>query len=93
MTFLYILTGIILFFVVLLSFKLSLIIEMNESNKITLKYLFLKFVILDSSAPPKKKKEKKEKEKKSKDEPVAEEATDTTVTIKFAGDELEEWSK
>ncbi len=47
------------------SFKVSVIVEMNEYNKITIKYLFFKFILADSSKP---KAEKPKKEKKPKDE-------------------------
>lgn len=61
MTGLYIILGIILFFVILFSFKVSVIVEMNKNNKIILKYLFLKITILDSSKPKKEKKAKANK--------------------------------
>lgn len=70
---LYIILGIILFFVILFSIKVSVIVEMNETNKVTLKYLFLKFTIVDSSKPEKEK--KPQKEKKKKEEPPKEEDT------------------
>ncbi|MBR2876399.1 MAG: DUF2953 domain-containing protein [Clostridia bacterium] len=60
MTFLYVLLGIVLLIVLLCSFKVSVILEMDKYNKITLRYLFLKFVLLDSSEPKKEKKQKKE---------------------------------
>ena len=72
MTALYIILGIILFFVILFSIKVSVIVEMNETNKVILKYLFLKFTIVDSSKPEKEKKPKKEKKKK--EEPLKEAA-------------------
>ena len=59
MTALYIILGIILFFVILFSFKVSVILEMTDKNKVTLKYLFLKFTLYDSSKPEKEKKPKK----------------------------------
>ena len=63
MTALYIILGIILSFVVLFSFKVSVILEMTDKNKVTLKYLFLKITLYDSSKPEKEKKPKKEKKK------------------------------
>ncbi len=82
MTGLYIVLGIILFFVVLFSFKVSVIIEMTDKNKVILKYLFLKITLLDSSKPEKEKKPKKEKNKKNKTEDTSAETTDTTPTEK-----------
>ncbi len=67
MTALYIILGIILFFVVLFSIKVSVIVEMTDINKVTIKYLFLKFTVVDSSKPQKEKKPKKEKKVKNKD--------------------------
>lgn len=78
MTALYIILGIVLFFVVLFSLKVSVIIEMTDVNKVTIKYLFLKFTVVDSSKPPKEKKPKKEKKKKS-EEPTTTEQTETNT--------------
>lgn len=78
MTGLYIILGIILFFVVLFSFKVSFIVEMTDKNKIVLKYLFLKITLLDSSKPEKEKKPKKEK-KKTEETPQEQVAEDTTL--------------
>ncbi len=64
MTFLYILIGIIIFFVVMLSFSVTVIIDYAEETKVILKYLFVKITLVDSSAPPKEKKNKKEKKPK-----------------------------
>ena len=74
MTGLYIVLGIILFFVVLFSFKVSVIVEMTNKNKVVLKYLFLKFTLLDSSKP------EKEKKQKNKTEDTSAQTTDTTPT-------------
>lgn len=65
MTALYIILGIILFFVVLFSLKVSVVVEMTDKNRVTIKYLFFKITVLDSSKPPKEKKPKKEKKKKT----------------------------
>ena len=66
MTALYIILGIILFFIVLFSFKVSVIVEMTDVNKVIIKYLFLKFTVVDSSKPPKEKKPEKKKKEKTK---------------------------
>ena len=79
MTGLYIILGIILFFVVLFSFKVSFVVEMTDKNKIVLKYLFLKITLLDSSKPEKEKKPKKEKKQKNKTEELPPEGTGTEV--------------
>ncbi|MBR6551515.1 MAG: DUF2953 domain-containing protein [Clostridia bacterium] len=84
MTGLYIVLGIILFFVVLFSFKVSVIVEMTNKNKVVLKYLFLKFTLLDSSKPEKEKKPKNKKKEKNKTENTSEETTDNTSTEKTA---------
>ena len=78
MTALYIILGIILFFVVLFSIKVSVIIEMTDKNKVILKYLFLKIPLFDSSKPEKEKKPKKEK-KKTEETPQEQVAEDTTL--------------
>lgn len=78
MTALYIILGIILFFVVLFSIKVSVIIEMTDKNKVILKYLFLKITLFDSSKPEKEKKPKKEK-KKTEETPQEQVAEDTTL--------------
>ena len=72
MTALYIILGIIFFFVVLFSIKVSVIVEMTDKNKVILKYLFFKFTIVDTSKPKKEKKPSKEKKKKNKDDATAE---------------------
>jgi len=89
-TALYIILGIILFFVILFSFKVSVILEMTDKNKVTLKYLFLKFTLYDSSKPEKEKKPKKEKKKteEPQQEQVTEEATPTENTTDNKGNNL-----
>ena len=90
MTALYIILGIILFFVILFSFKVSVILEMTDKNKVTLKYLFLKFILYDSSKPEKEKKPKKEKKKteEPQQEQVTEDATPTENTTDNKGNNL-----
>ena len=66
MTALYIILGIIAFFVILLSVKFAVTVHYEDDVAVSVKWLFLKFNIL-----PKKEKEdkpKKEKEKKKKEE-------------------------
>lgn len=77
MTALYIILGIILFFVVLFSLKVSVIVEMTNINKVTIKYLFLKFTVVDSSKPPKEKNPKKEKKKPEETPETEQTETDT----------------
>lgn len=68
---LYIILGIVLLFVVLFSMRVTLIVDYAEKTVVTVKYLFLKFTVFDSSKPESEKKAKKpKKEKKGK--------TDTT---------------
>lgn len=64
MTALYIILGIILFFIIAFSFKVSVIVEMTNVNVIKIKYLFFKITVLDSSKPKNEKKPKKEKKAK-----------------------------
>lgn len=66
MTGLYIIFGIVLFFVILFSFKVSVVVEMTDKNKVVLKYLFLKINLFDSSKPEKVKKEKADKKANEK---------------------------
>ncbi len=66
------LAGIILFFVILFSIRFTVIIDYDEETVVTLKYLFLKIPVVDTSKPKKEKKPKNKKEKKPKDEKTAE---------------------
>ncbi len=65
MTALYIILGIIAFFLILLSVKLAVTVHYEDDVTVTLKWLFLKFKILpkDEDKPKKEKKKKEEKEK------------------------------
>lgn len=74
MPFLYALMGIIVVVFILFSINLSFIIDYSDKTVVTLKYLFLKFTLVDTSKPKKEKKKKK----KSKDEeaPPEEEASE-----------------
>ncbi len=68
---LYIILGIIFFFVVLFSFRITVIIDYAENTIVKVKYMFLGFNVVDSSKP---KKEKKPKKKKKEEEAPQEEA-------------------
>ena len=63
MTFLYVLIGIVAFFVILLSIRITIDAEYFDEFKLSISWLFLKIQIL-----PAKKKDKVEKEKKPKKE-------------------------
>lgn len=72
MTFLYILLGIILFFVVILSIRITIDAEYFDEFKLNIKWLFINIPVL-----PAKKKDKPQKEKKPKKEkPQKEQAPD-----------------
>ena len=76
MPFLYVLIGIIAFIVILLSVRVHLIVDYGEFTKVSVKYLFLKIPVVDTSKPKKEKKAKKEKKpkkEKPKDEEKSEE--------------------
>lgn len=90
MTAIYIILGIILFFVVLFSIKVSIIVEMTDKNKVILKYLFFKITLFDSSKPEKEKKPKKEKKKAEEvpQEQVAENTAPTENTTDNKGNNL-----
>lgn len=62
------LAGIILFFVILFSIHVSFTVDYGEKTVVILKYLFLKFTLVDTSKPPKPKKEKKKKDDKKSDD-------------------------
>ena len=72
MTFLYVLLGIILFFVLLLSIRITINAEYFDEFKLSLSWLFIKINILPSKNKDKPKKEKKPKEEKPKEEPSPE---------------------
>ncbi len=68
MTALYIILGIIAFFVLLLSVKLAITVHYEDDVAVSVKWLFLKFNVLPKKDEHKKpKKEKKEKEEKPKE--------------------------
>lgn len=66
MTALYIIGGIILFFIIVLSVSLSAEIEYNEKITVSAKWLFLKIPVYDSTKPKKKKEKKNNKDNKDK---------------------------
>ena len=72
MTFLYVLIGIILFFVLLLSIRITINAEYFDEFKLSLSWLFIKINILPSENKDKPKKEKKPKDEKPKEEPSPE---------------------
>lgn len=72
MTFLYVLLGIILFFVLLLSIRITINAEYFDEFKLSLSWLFIKINILPSENKDKPKKEKKPKDEKPKEEPSPE---------------------
>lgn len=65
MTALYIILGIIAFFILLLSVKVMITVHYDDELTVSLSWLFLKFDLL----PQKEKHKKKEKKKKEKDKP------------------------
>ncbi len=65
---LYIILGIILFFVVMFSFRVTVIIDYAENTIVKIKYLFLGFNVVDTSKPKKEKKPKKKKEEPAEEE-------------------------
>ena len=73
MPFVYALIAIVVIVFILLSVNLSFIIDYSDITVVTLKYLFLKFTLVDTSKP---KKPKKKKKKKSGEEPESDEASE-----------------
>lgn len=68
MTALYIILGIIAFFLILLSVKVAVTVHYEDDVTVSLKWLFLKFDILPKHEKEPKKEKKKKKEKKPKEE-------------------------
>lgn len=74
MTALYIILGIIAFFLILLSVKVAVTVHYEDDVTVSLKWLFLKFDILPKhEKKPKKEKKKKEKEKEKKENEIVSE--------------------
>ena len=69
MPFLYTILGIILFFVIIFSIPVGVIVDYGEKTLVAIKWLFLKITVVDTSKP---KKEKKKKEKKKDEKPKEE---------------------
>ena len=82
MTFLYVLLGIILFFVLILSIRITINAEYFDEFKLSLSWLFVKIQLLPSKNKDKTKKEKKAKEEKPKEEPSPEPEPDEESTEK-----------
>lgn len=76
---LYVLGGIVALFVILFSLRVSLIIDYSDKTVVTLKYLFIKIPLVDTSKPEKEKKEKKKKKDKKTEENKSEDAVDSTT--------------
>lgn len=67
MTALYIIGGIILFFVILFSIRLYVTLDYGDNTLVTVKWLFLTIPVYDSTKQGAKKKKKKKKEKPKKE--------------------------
>lgn len=76
MTFLYILLCVVLFFVLILSVRITINAEYFDEFKLSISWLFLKIQILPSKNKDKPKKAKKPKKEKSKKEPASEPESD-----------------
>lgn len=72
MTFLYIILGIILFFVIILSVPFHITIGYDEKIRLSVRYLFIKFDLLPVKTKPKKEKPKKEKPEPKEEKPKKE---------------------
>lgn len=85
---LYTLLGIILFFVVLFSLKVTVIVDYGEKTFVKLKYLFITIPIVD---PTKEKKEKKpKKDKKPKEDKKSKKGkTEVEATVEVDGEVTE----
>lgn len=70
---LYAILGIILFIVILFSVRVHLIVDYGEYTKVSIKYLFLKIPVVDTSKPKKEKAKKPKKEKPKKEKKPEEE--------------------
>ncbi len=71
MTALYIILGIIAFFIILLSIRVTVVMDYHDSFLLEVKWLFLKYTIYPNDREKKPKKEKKKKEKPVKEQPAA----------------------
>jgi len=66
MTFLYVLLGIVSFFIIVLSIPIHISIGYDDKIRLSIRYLFVKLNILPAKSKPKK--EKKPKEEKTKED-------------------------
>lgn len=71
---LYIILGIIVFIIGLMSMPLTVIVDYAEKTLVIIKFLFVKITVFDSSKPKKEKKSKKEKKPKETTEETTPEA-------------------
>ena len=74
MTFLYIILGIILFFIIILSVPFHITVGYDNKIHVSIRYLFIKLDILPLKSSGKKKKEKKPEPEKPKEEKPKQEA-------------------
>lgn len=81
MTALYIILGIIAFFVIVLAVKVRITVHYDDDVALDIGWLFLKFRVLPKKEKPDKPKKKK-KEKKKKEEPKEEESGKKDETVK-----------
>lgn len=89
MTALYIILGIIAFFVILLSIKIAVTVHYEDDIALSVKWLFLNIKILPAKAKDDhKKKPKKEKKKKEKEEKPKEESEIVKEPKKKKGDNM-----
>lgn len=90
MPFLYTVLGIILFFVILFSIRVHVIVDYGDHTKVWIKYLFLKIPVVDSTKPKKEKakKEKQKKEEPEEDTPPKEEGKEDKPATKQQGNSL-----
>ena len=89
MPFLYTILGIILFFVILFSVHVHVIVDYGEHTKVWIKYLFLKIPVVDSTKPKKEKpKKEKSKKKEAKEEAPPEENKEDKPVTKQQGNGL-----
>lgn len=71
MTFLYVFLGVIVFFVIVLSIRITINAEFFDEFKLSISWLFIKIQIFPKVKSDKPKKEKKQKQEKKKEEPAS----------------------
>ena len=79
LTALYIILGIILFFILILSIKVKMTVHSEDGVSLSVSWLFLKFNILPKKEKPEKKKKKKKQKKKKEEKPEDSGKKDETV--------------